>query len=62
MPPASLAVSAPTPESPVAVASALRLGSAVPPGHYTLEVVVVDLLHPGKDGGAFQWLDFEVAE
>jgi VWFA-related protein len=57
---ATPAFSAPPGDAPVAVASALRLGSAVPAGSYTLEVVVADQLRKGKDGAAVQSIDFDV--
>lgn len=56
----SPAMSPATAETPIAVASALRLGSAVPPGSYTLEVMVADRLRGGKDSVAVQSVDFEV--
>jgi len=58
--PASSSLSAPSADLPVAVTSVLRLGRTVPPGSYTLEVVVADQLHRGKKGGAVQWVDFDV--
>jgi hypothetical protein len=59
---ATPAIVAPSANAPVAVASALRLGSAVPAGSYTLEVVVADQLRKGKDGAAVQSIDFDVVD
>lgn len=56
------AISAPSGDGPVAVGSALRLGSAVPAGSYTLEVVVADQLRKGKGAAAVQSIDFDVVD
>jgi hypothetical protein len=59
---ATPAISAPSADAPVAVGSALRLGSAVPAGSYTLEVVVADQLRKGKGAAAVQSIDFDVVD
>jgi hypothetical protein len=59
---ATPAISAPSADAPVAVGSALRLGSAVPAGSYTLEVVVADRLRKGKGSAAVQSIDFDVVD
>jgi hypothetical protein len=58
--PAPPVVSSSSGEGPVAIAGAFRLGSAMPPGTYTLEVLVADTLRGRKTAAAVQWIDFEI--
>jgi hypothetical protein len=46
---------------PVPVAGALRLAPQLPPGTYSLQVLVRDPARPAKDGAAVQQIDFEIA-
>jgi VWFA-related protein len=47
---------------PVPVAGALRLAPHLPPGTYSLQVLVRDRARPAKDGAAAQQIDFEILE
>lgn len=61
--PAPPVMSSSSGEGPIAIAGAFRLGAAMPPGPYTLEVLVADTLRGRKNAAAaVQWIDFEVAE
>ena len=42
--------------------AALRLGTEMDPGEYTLQVIVTDLLAPEKYRTATQWIDFEIVK
>ena len=39
-----------------------RLGSALPPGHFFLQVIVTDKLAPRDAQSSSQWIDFEIVK
>lgn len=41
---------------------ALRLGTDLPPGHYVLQVLVMDKLASGESSLATQWMDFDLVQ
>jgi hypothetical protein len=44
----------------IGVLAQFRLGAALPPGEYVLQVVVTDMLRDDKHRTATQWIDFEI--
>jgi hypothetical protein len=44
----------------LSAASSIRLGAALSPGEYALQVIVTDLAQPTKPIQASQWIDFEI--
>jgi hypothetical protein len=55
------AVAVPSTAGPVPVAGALRLAPQMPPGTYTLQVLVTDPARKAKERAAAQQIDFEIA-
>jgi len=46
----------------LSAASSIRLGAALSPGEYALQVIVTDLAQPTKPIQASQWIDFEIVK